>query len=99
VRGSGGKTSQAHYCTHKQVQLHAHQGLGTIETTQPKEDNMNQVWYVSEEETAGFAPTLFDTKEAAEVYARVLFPDETESKRYARIYFRRVLTMADLNGG
>ena len=60
---------------------------------------MNLVWYVSEEDTAGFAPTLFDTKEAAEVYARVLFPDETESKRYARIYFRRVLTMADLNGG
>lgn len=60
---------------------------------------MNQVWYVQGEETAGFAPTLFDTKEAAEVYARMLFPDETESNRYSRIFYREVLTMADLNGG
>lgn len=72
---------------------------GVFKRFKERMNNMNMVWYVSEEETAGFAPTLFDTKEAAEVYARVLFPDETESKRYARIYFRRVLTMADLNGG
>jgi hypothetical protein len=56
------------------------------------------VWYVWEEEQVTL-PTLFDTKEAAEVYARILFPDENPDKRYARIYFRRVLTMSDLNGG
>lgn len=59
----------------------------------------DMVWYVWEEETGGFCPTLFDTKEAAETYARVLFPDENPDKRYARIYFRRVLSMSDLNGG
>ena len=60
---------------------------------------MTLVWYVAGEETAGFSFTLFDTKEAAEKYARILFPDEPESKRYSRIFYRRVLTMADLNGG
>ena len=60
---------------------------------------MKQVWYVQGEDTGGAFSTFFDTKQAAEVYARVLFPDEPESKRYARIYFHEVLTMSDLNGG
>ena len=62
---------------------------------------MKQVWYVTGEHDAEydqFIPTLFDTKEAAEIYARSLFPDETE-RRYARIFYREVLTMSDLNGG
>jgi len=61
---------------------------------------MKQIWFVAGEHDEDYViPTLFDTKQAAEVYARSLFPDETESKRYARIYFRDVLTMSDLNGG
>jgi hypothetical protein len=61
---------------------------------------MKQVWYVHGEHDEEYVmPTLFDTKEAAEVYARVLFPDETESHRYARIFYRDVLAMTDLNGG
>jgi hypothetical protein len=43
-------------------------------------------------------PQLFDTKIAAEKYARLMFPDEPASRRYARIYFRRVMTMEDLEG-
>lgn len=66
---------------------------------------MKDVWYVQgDPETAGVWPSrvwpnLFETKEAAEVYARMMFPDEDESKRYARIFFREVLTMSDLRGG
>lgn len=58
---------------------------------------MKQVWYVADGQ--GYIPTLFDTKECAERYARMLFPDEDESKRYSRIFYREVLTMSDLNGG
>lgn len=54
------------------------------------------VWYVAGEHEG--MPQLFDTKEAAEKYARLLFPEESESKRYARIYFRRVATIKDLEG-
>ena len=58
---------------------------------------MKQVWYVHGEHDEEYVmPTLFDTKEAAEVYARVLFPDEPKFKRYARIYYREVMTMNDL---
>ena len=59
---------------------------------------LKQVWYVAREDTGGAFPSFFDTKMAAEAYAKYLFPDESESKRYARIYFREVFTMADLNG-
>ena len=41
-------------------------------------------------------PTVFDTKEAAEMYARMVFHYETEERRYARVYFREVWTLADL---
>ena len=61
---------------------------------------MKQIWVVAGEHDEDYViPTLFDTKQAAEVYARSLFPDETESKRYSRIFYREVLTMSDLNGG
>ena len=61
---------------------------------------MKQVWYVQgDPEVMGQWPNLFDAKEHAEIYARYLFPDETESKRYSRIFYREVLTKADLNGG
>jgi hypothetical protein len=61
---------------------------------------MKQVWFVTGEDMEGrLVPTLLDTKEAAERYARMMFPDEAEPKRYARVYCREVLTMSDLNGG
>ena len=60
---------------------------------------MKQVWYVQGEDTGGAFPTFFDTKQAADRYAKSLFPDESESKRYSRIFYREVLTMSDLNGG
>lgn len=50
---------------------------------------MKQVWYVHDPSEPGW-PQLFDTKLAAEQYARMLFPNETEDKRYARIYYREV---------
>lgn len=60
---------------------------------------MKQVWFVTGEDMEGrLVPTLLATKEAAERYASMMFPDEAESKRYARIYYREVLTMSDLNG-
>ena len=58
---------------------------------------MKQVWYVSgDPDTAGLWPNLFDTKEAAEKYARAVFPDADEGKRYARIFYRDVLAMTDI---
>ena len=56
----------------------------------------NLVWYVADGQ--GHMPQLFDTKIAAEKYARLLFPDEPESRRYARVYFRKVMTLEDLEG-
>jgi hypothetical protein len=61
---------------------------------------MREVWYVQGDPDAiGLWPNLFETKEAAEIYARLVFPDDSEDRRYARVYFRTVLTMTDLNGG
>lgn len=61
---------------------------------------MKQIWWVQGEEIEEWEfPSFFETKECAERYARMLFPDETESKRYSRIFYRKVLTMSDLNGG
>ncbi len=59
---------------------------------------MKQVWYLWQENES--FPTLwFDKKETAEKAARMLFPEESESKRYLRVFYRDILTMADLNGG
>jgi len=60
-----------------------------------------EVWYVVGEtdNTDMMLPTLFDSKEAAEVYARMMFPNEDADKRYGRILFRNILTMFDLHGG
>jgi hypothetical protein len=59
---------------------------------------MKQVWYLWQEKES-FPALWFDKKETAERAARMLFPDEDIHKRDARIYFRDVLTMSDLNGG
>ena len=57
-----------------------------------------EVWYLWQEGER--IPSLwFDTKETAEVAARMLYPDEHPDKRYARIFFKDVLTMSDLHGG
>jgi hypothetical protein len=54
---------------------------------------MRQVWYVHGEHDEEYVmPTLFDTKEAAEVYARVLFPEENGAERYSRIGCANVYT-------
>ena len=45
-----------------------------------------EVWFVA----GGEEGYLFETKTDAEIYARKLFPDETELQRYARIYFKTV---------
>jgi hypothetical protein len=62
---------------------------------------MKQIWYVSGEthQTDNYYPTFFDTKLAAERYARMLYPDEGIKQRDARVFSRDVLTMSDLNGG
>lgn len=59
---------------------------------------MKQVWYLWQEGER--LPSLwFDTKETAETAARMLYPDESESKRYQRVFYRDVLTLKDLHGG
>ena len=45
-----------------------------------------EVWFVSGCED-GY---LFESKLDAEIYAREIFPEESEDKRYARIYFKTV---------
>lgn len=48
------------------------------------------LWYVvgTADDTA--CPPLFSTKMRAEVYARERFPDESPSRRYARVMFTTV---------
>jgi hypothetical protein len=72
---------------------------GVFKRFKERMNNMKQVWYVAREDTGGAFPSFFDTKMAAEAYAKYLFPDESESKRYNRIFYREVFTMSDLNGG
>ena len=59
---------------------------------------MKQVWYLWQERE-DFPSLWFDTKITAEAAARMLYPDEEPNKRHARIFFRPVITMADLNRG
>lgn len=58
---------------------------------------MKEIWYVAgeSEESGERFPTFFDTKLAAERWARILFPDEDERTRYQRIYLRHVFTETD----
>lgn len=52
----------------------------------------NVVWWVAGEELQGL---LFTTKEAAEKAARLTYPDEDPDKRYARIFYKEVLSAED----
>lgn len=59
-----------------------------------------QVWFVSGEDMERrYTPTLLATKDAAESYARMMFPNEDANKLYARIHYVEVLTISDLFGG
>jgi len=53
---------------------------------------MSEIWYVNEGEGFHLVPHVFETKMEAEQYARELFPDETEDERYARIYYKEVVS-------
>lgn len=61
---------------------------------------MKQVWFVKGEDMDGrYVPTLLATKDAAESYARMMFPDDNASELYARIHYVEVFTVSDLFGG
>ena len=54
---------------------------------------MKQIWYVNDGK-GGFhwVEHVFETKMEAERYARECFPDETEDERYARIFYKEVVS-------
>lgn len=52
----------------------------------------NIVWFVKESPDN----VVFDTKETAEIYARLMFPEETITRRYARIYFVEIWTKEEV---
>jgi hypothetical protein len=54
-----------------------------------------KVWYVVGESDGGI-PALFKTKEAAEAYARYVFPEERPADRHARVYSRPLWTLEDV---
>ena len=49
-----------------------------------------EIWYVQGVDELSSFPEFFATKELAERYARVHFPDETEERRYSRVFSRKV---------
>jgi len=55
----------------------------------------NEVWFVLGDDDDSSMPNLWRTKKDAEVYARRMYPDESPDKRYARIYFERILSYDD----
>lgn len=52
---------------------------------------INEVWSVITDDLDE-APILWRTKTDAETYARRMYPNEDPNKRYARIYFERILS-------
>ena len=57
---------------------------------------MKQVWFVAGAAPDSPMPVLFDTKMAAEMYARQEFPDADPDARYARIFYKSVWEESDL---
>jgi hypothetical protein len=57
---------------------------------------VKQVWYVQGADPEFPMPVLFATKMAAEMYARLEFPNESPDTRYARIFYRSVWEEADM---
>jgi hypothetical protein len=52
---------------------------------------INEVWSVITDDPDE-APILWRTKTDAEIYARRKYPDESPDKRYARIYYEKILS-------
>jgi len=58
---------------------------------------MKEVWYVNESNGGfHFASYVFETKIEAERYARECFPDESEDERYARIFYKEVVSYKEV---
>ena len=57
---------------------------------------MKVVWYVQGADPESPMPVLFSTKEAAERYARAVFPTLDPDARYARIFYLSVWEMSDM---
>lgn len=57
---------------------------------------MSEIWYVDEGEGFHLVSHVFETKIEAERYARVLFPEESEDLRYARIYCKPVVSFKEV---
>lgn len=57
---------------------------------------MKQVWYVLGADNDSPIPVLFETKLAAEMYARQVWPDASPQDRYARVFYKSVWTEADM---
>ena len=57
---------------------------------------MKQVWYVLGSPDEDVMPVLFETKMAAEMYTRQLWPDASPQDRYARVFYKSVWTEADM---
>ena len=57
---------------------------------------MSEIWYVNEGEGFHLVAHVFETKIEAERYARELFPEESESERYSRIYSKEVVSFKEL---
>lgn len=56
---------------------------------------MSEVWYVNEGEGFHLVEHVFETKIEAERYARMMFPEESEDERYARIYCKPVVSFKE----
>jgi hypothetical protein len=53
---------------------------------------MMKVWYVAGADNDIPIPVLFETKLAAEMYARQVWPDASPQDRYARVFYKSVWT-------
>jgi hypothetical protein len=57
---------------------------------------MSEVWYVDEGEGFHLAAHVFETKIEAEMYARAMFPEESQDSRYARIFCKEVVSFKEV---
>ena len=57
---------------------------------------MREVWYVNEGGGFHLASYVFETKIEAERYARECFPNESEDERYARIFYKEVVSYKEV---
>ena len=57
---------------------------------------MKEIWYVDEGGGFYLASYVFETKIEAERYARECFPNENEDERYARIFYKEVVSYKEV---